>query len=284
MAPFDGLNMAPRPGEPESAMLPGMAAPRPQNSPPEGAGPDWFTLLHSMPDTSGPFPQPPGATIQEVPTWAYDFDPANGSARATFNGEVSFTSGGPSTPSVASFNTRTGAVVLNQADVSAVAVGSFNGRTGAVTLSTADVNAVAPAPGTDAGCATTFLLTTNVALATTPATPTAIINTGAIGLAGQKWRISAKLYFGAGATAPATATAVISNGTVAISGGEVTAQVTNQTATLALEAIVTLAGPTTFTLFGVTNGSGVALRSPILNAIVPSAADKMTSITATRLS
>jgi hypothetical protein len=90
MAPFDGLNMAPRPGEPESAMLPGMAAPRPQASPLRGSGLLLAPLPAAMPDTSLPGP----VALQTPNTWTYDFDPGTGSARATFNGQVSFTSGG----------------------------------------------------------------------------------------------------------------------------------------------------------------------------------------------
>jgi hypothetical protein len=90
MAPFDGLNMAPRPGEPESAMLPGMAAPRPQTPPLRGSGLILAPTPAAMPDTSIPGP----VALQTPNTWTYDFDPGTGSARATFNGEVSFTSGG----------------------------------------------------------------------------------------------------------------------------------------------------------------------------------------------
>jgi hypothetical protein len=65
-----------------------------------------------MPDTSGPGP----VALQEPPAWAYDFNPATGSARASFTGEVTFISGGAGSP-VTSFNTRTGAIVLTTADV-----------------------------------------------------------------------------------------------------------------------------------------------------------------------
>lgn len=109
MAPFDGMpdgiGQGPRVKEPESVMLPGMAAPAPTTPPArpiapwwrKGAvpkGEEWRTYLRSMPDTSGPFPQPPGATLQEPPSWNYDYNPATGSARATFNGEVATTGGG----------------------------------------------------------------------------------------------------------------------------------------------------------------------------------------------
>lgn len=139
----DGLGMAPRPGEPESALLPGMAAPRPpaaQIRPVERFGLFGHVQLGSMPDTSGP-----GPTALETPvTWAYDFDPASGNARAQFFGIV-LLNGSPLAPGgVSSFNTRIGAITLLQADVSAVAVGSFNGRTGAVALTQADLVAAGP--------------------------------------------------------------------------------------------------------------------------------------------
>jgi hypothetical protein len=50
------------------------------------------------------------------------------------------------TTGVSSWNGRTGAVTLTQADVAAVGVSSFNGRVGAVGLTTADVTAVGGAP------------------------------------------------------------------------------------------------------------------------------------------
>lgn len=176
---FDGLNMAPRPGEPESALLPGMAAPAPNSA---RGGPPGVEAL-DMPDTSGPGP----TAVQSPGTWVYDFDPANGMARATFNGEVNFTSGGSATAGVTSWNTRTGAVSLTLADITAVGgaplnsptflganantpppgdsttkvattmfvsaaiaatplVASFNGRQGAVALTIGDVTSVGGAP------------------------------------------------------------------------------------------------------------------------------------------
>jgi hypothetical protein len=133
MAPFDGtelgssgsdgLGMAPRVGEPESNLIPGMAAPLPPG--PQIGLPGVESLLGplvppNITDTSTAAPQPPGLSLQEAPRWQYDFDPANALARATFPGEVSFVSGGPTVPVVSSFNTRTGAVTLSTADVAAV--------------------------------------------------------------------------------------------------------------------------------------------------------------------
>lgn len=115
----DGLNMLPRPGEPESALVPGMSAPSslgvklpaPAIIRPLSVGP--FPNVPNMPDTS----VPGGVPLETPGAWIFDFDPGTGSARATFNGEVQFVSGGAS-GSVASFNGRTGAVVLLPADVS----------------------------------------------------------------------------------------------------------------------------------------------------------------------
>lgn len=153
MAPRDGdgLGMAPRPGEPESALIPGMAAPAPPRakiSPVKRFGLFGHVQLGSMPDTSGP-----GPVALETPLlWGYDFDPATGNARAAFAGIVTINGTPVVAGGVSSFNTRTGAVTLAQADVSAVAVGSFNGRTGAVALTLADVNAtgiIPPGTGAD---------------------------------------------------------------------------------------------------------------------------------------
>jgi Chaperone of endosialidase len=175
----DGLNFAPRVREPETALMPGMAAPAPRNAVDALLGPD----AQSMPDTSGPGPTP----VQAPASWQYDFDPASGISRATFNGEVSFTSGGSGAAGVTSWNTRTGAVSLTLADVTGVggapansptfinpnantpppgdattklattlfvstavasnpAVSSFNGRQGAVTLTTGDITGAGGAP------------------------------------------------------------------------------------------------------------------------------------------
>ena len=96
----DGLNFAPRVKEPESNLVAGMASPSPQ----------------SMTPTPGPGPY----ALQETPAWTYDFNPATGSARATFNGEVTATTISAPGSGVASFNTRTGAVTLTAADVTGV--------------------------------------------------------------------------------------------------------------------------------------------------------------------
>jgi Chaperone of endosialidase len=105
----DGLGFAPRVKEPESALEPGMAAPAPRMTVDALLGPG----LLDMPDTSGP-----GAVQAPSPAhWVYDFDPATKVSRATYNGEVSFTTGGSSTAGVTSWNTRTGAVALTLADI-----------------------------------------------------------------------------------------------------------------------------------------------------------------------
>lgn len=92
----DGLGMAPRAIEPQSAMIPGMAAPAP---PPAAQGPSepvqrfgqfGHLQLGSMPNTSGPGP----VATQQPSAWTYDFNPATGNSRASYDGEVDLT-GGP---------------------------------------------------------------------------------------------------------------------------------------------------------------------------------------------
>jgi hypothetical protein len=105
----DGLNMQPRIGEPETsppargqggAGLTARAADGPQT-----------LLAPNIPDTSI------GAVaLQQTPAWTYDFDPADGIARATFNGEIVYSGSGGA---VSSWNTRSGAVVMTTADVTA---------------------------------------------------------------------------------------------------------------------------------------------------------------------
>jgi hypothetical protein len=116
----DGLNFKPRAKEPESALEPGMLAPanrRGASGTPRKAVErlDAINPL-SMPNTGGPGP----TALQNPAAWVYDFDPATGSSRATYNGEVLATSITAPGSGVASFNTRTGAVVLTAADVTGV--------------------------------------------------------------------------------------------------------------------------------------------------------------------
>jgi Chaperone of endosialidase len=174
----DGLNMLPRIGEPETSGVSGQSFPAPELT---AGGPSQF-LAPNIPDTSGPGPTP----LQQPGAWAYDFDPASGIARATFNGEVS--GGGGGSGDVTSWNTRVGDVTLLLSDINAAGgapiaspvftgnpaaptrlagdssgglattafvqqaivanqgVSSFNARTGTVTLSTADVLAAGGAP------------------------------------------------------------------------------------------------------------------------------------------
>jgi hypothetical protein len=161
-----GVSREPRIGEPETSAPGGTSGGSIAGAGKAKGGLSSF-LAPNLPDTSGPGP----TALQEPAAWAYDFNPASGSSRATFNGEVSFASGGPTTPVVVSFNTRTGAVVLTQADVSAVAVGSFNTRVGAVTLTTADVSG---AGGALASQLANYLALTGGTL-TGPLTPAGIV-------------------------------------------------------------------------------------------------------------
>src|SRR5215472_14162674 len=109
MLEADGLGFLPRPGEPESNLIAGMAAPRAPEAP-QAAIPGIAPA--AMPDTSVPGP----VALQSPNPWVYDFDPGTGVARAQFVGEVTFTSGGAA-GSVTSWNTRTGAVVMTTADI-----------------------------------------------------------------------------------------------------------------------------------------------------------------------
>ena len=102
----DGLGFQPRIGEPESAMTPGMAAPRE----PSTTWPPPLVMPRAMPDTSIGY-----VAEQQPARWVYDFDPANGLSRASFNGEVNFPGVTPGL--VTSFNARTGAVTLTTADI-----------------------------------------------------------------------------------------------------------------------------------------------------------------------
>ena len=90
----------PRPGEPESALLPGMSAPAPRAAPEPFEAP---TAL-SMPDTSiGP------VALQEPATWSYDFDPATGSSRASYPGVTNIAGGGANITPAAFVNPSTAA-------------------------------------------------------------------------------------------------------------------------------------------------------------------------------
>ena len=102
----DGLGFQPRIGEPESS-----AGPRAE---PVG-GPLAF-LAPNIPDTSAPGP----TALQEPAAWTYDFNPASGSSRAFFNGEVSANSISSPAAGVTSWNGETGVVVMQLADVTAV--------------------------------------------------------------------------------------------------------------------------------------------------------------------
>src|SRR5690348_2711573 len=84
----DGLGRAPRAKEPESAMLPGMAAPKPAaNRPARPVGAVWEEAGKILRQT------PAGAVVvvPDPPTpvpWMLDFNPATGNARANFAGEM----------------------------------------------------------------------------------------------------------------------------------------------------------------------------------------------------
>lgn len=216
----DGLNFQPRIGEPESS-----AGPRAQ---PVG-GLQAF-LAPNIPDTSGPGPTPLQAPVR----WVYDFDPATGVARATFNGEVS----GPAGPigGVASFNTRTGAVVLLAADVTAA---------GGALLSSPALIGTPTAPTAAPGTTTTQLATTafvgasflplagvtngsdapagqigeiiaaNITAAVTLTTGVAI-NIGSIALTAGDWDVQGEIWYAAGSTTLGSLQAAIGNASATV--------------------------------------------------------------------
>lgn len=110
-------------------------------------------------------------------------------------------------------------------------------------------------PAADAGCKTTFL-GANTALGNQ--TWTNLINTGSIGLVGQKWRISGVVAF---AMNPAGwATADIYNGTTSLITTMAYMATNGGATTVPLELIVTLTGPTTFTLRGSGYQAGVTAQ------------------------
>lgn len=137
---------------PESALIAGMAAPTPPMA--QGlVGPG----EQGMPDTSLPGNQ----QIQEPGSWSYDFN-AGGVARATFNGEVVFTSGGSATSGVSTWNGRTGAVVLTSADVTAA---------GGAPLASPTFTGTPAAPTASPGTSTTQIATTAFVAQAITATP-----------------------------------------------------------------------------------------------------------------
>lgn len=177
MAPFDGsdrkpdgLGMAPRVREPESAMIPGMAAPAPApiRAPRKRFGLFGHVQLGSMPDTSGP-----GPVATETPNgWTYDFDPVSGNARAAFSGVAAFSGsitlngGSVVVGGVTSFNTRTGAVVLTLADVTGVGGAPINAPT---------FTGIPAAPTAAPATNTTQLATTAFVTAAIAAAPTVAV-------------------------------------------------------------------------------------------------------------
>jgi Chaperone of endosialidase len=161
----DGLGFAPRVREPESALAPGMAVPAPRAA---VGGRDAPAALN-MPDTSGPGLQ----AILEPPSWNYDFDPGTGSARATFNGIVQFTSGGSASSGVSTFNGRSGAVSLTLADITGAGGAPLNSPT------FINANANTPAPGDSTTKVATTMFVSQ-AIAATPMVASFNGRTGAI--------------------------------------------------------------------------------------------------------
>jgi hypothetical protein len=82
----DGLGFQRRIGEPESNLMPGMAAPRPKAASQAGI---MALAAPSITDTSIAGP----VALQSPVPWTYDIDPATGVSRATFAGETVGASG-----------------------------------------------------------------------------------------------------------------------------------------------------------------------------------------------
>jgi hypothetical protein len=287
MAPRDGdgLGMAPRPGEPESALLPGMAAPRPpapQIGPVERFGLFGHVQLGSMPDTSVP-----GPVALETPVpWTYDFDPATGNARATFGGIVvpgsgafisgltagtGITIGGTaSVPTVGITNQIVAAGPIGSA--AAIPVITYNAQGQLTVVGTA---AVAGANSVTVFLAADLVYGTSTAFQDGP-------NTGAIGAAGQIWAIGATAQNGNATGANANIETAIFNGSVYIANdNNLLFNAEAKTTTLA-PVIVTLTGPTTFTLRG-RNASGAAGSMMQTTGVATGVANKASYITAIRL-
>lgn len=134
-APF----MLPPVRAPESAMVPGMAAPQPPGTPPS-------VNLRSMADTSLSL----GVAVQEPVRWTYDFDAA-GNARATFPGQAILVSGlGALTIGQAPQNTltfRPGASAGVAASIATSGNGGLQLATAAVGIGAPPQNALIVTPG-----------------------------------------------------------------------------------------------------------------------------------------
>ena len=110
-------------------------------------------------------------------------------------------------------------------------------------------------PAADPGCKTTFL-GANTALGTQ--TWTNLINTGSIGLVNQKWKLSGYVSFGLNPAGWCTCD--IHNGTTSLITGTTYMATAGGAAAVFIEVIVTLLGPTTFTLRGSGYQGGVTAQ------------------------
>jgi Chaperone of endosialidase len=243
----DGLNFEPRVREPESAMEPGMAAPAPRIAADALLGPE----AQGQPPTPGP-----GPYATEAPaSWQYDFDPGTGSSRATFNGEVNFTSGGSATAGVTTWNGRTGAVTLTQADVTAA-----GGAPIASPAFTGNPTAPTPAPGdADQSIATTAFVGQAIAAASPVSsfngrTGAVTLTTGDVSGAGGLTNPNAALT---GSPTTTTPTQGDASGKIAS-----TQFVANALASGAVTSWNGRAGAVTLSLSDVTSVGGAPIASP----------------------
>jgi hypothetical protein len=260
----DGLNMLPRIGEPESALEPGMAAPAPELT--AGRLPRPGAL--SMVDTSGPGP----TALQEPAAWTYDFNPASGSSRASFNGEVQFTSGGPGGPIVTTFNTRTGTVTLTGADITgaggalASSLAAFlplagGVLTGALTpAQPAGIVGTTAANNAAAGSVGEFV-SANAAGGSVPLTTAVAANITSISLTAGDWDVDGNSNFAFSAASAVTVIAAISATSATLPPGVFQGSLQGSTLTNATLPTGTtrfsLAATTTIFLVGFASFAGV---------------------------
>jgi hypothetical protein len=148
-----------------------------------------------MPDTSGPGP----TALQAPTTWVYDFDPGTGVARATFNGEIAYTTG--PVGAVTSWNGRGGAVTMTTADITGaggapIASPTF---TGLVTPGTSGIKGVVDGSAGAAGSIGEML---TASLGSTPLTSNVVASCGSLVLTPGDWDIDGTVTFtGSAATA-----------------------------------------------------------------------------------
>lgn len=135
------------------------------------------------------------------------------------------------------------------------------------------------APGITLTGATTFLTTTDTALAT-GGTWTNIVSTGSVGASGQTWLIMAVMV-ALKTDGQAFLSAAIFDGTSRVATAEGVNGAGTQNITVPVMKVVSLTGATTFTLQGTSSAANSLAKRVIANSADGN--DKATSITAVRL-